>query len=477
MAEHTYEKTSTIPAPCRFVWDWHVRPGALPRLNPPWVEVEFDKAEGIHDGAETVLYPKIGPVKVKWVARHKDYIDGRQFHDSTIEGPMSKWEHTHKFDSIPQDPESEADTTSGSMRMTDHVEYTMPMGPLGSIAHGLFAERDIHRMFDYRHRLLADDIADHWADRENKKLTVALSGSTGLVGSSLSAYLTTGGHAVRPIARVKPGSTPEPNAITWDTSNHIVDAAAMEGCNAVVHLAGESIMGRWTDEKKRRVRDSRVHGTRAVCEAIAKMQTKPDVLVCASAIGYYGERGSEELTEDSTPGTGFMPEVCKAWEDACQPARDAGVRVVNLRIGIVLTPAGAALKQMLPLFKLALGGKLGSGEHYWSWISHEDLIAAIHHCIRNENLTGPVNATAPNPVTNAQFTDALGEVLHRPTLLPVPKFGPSLLFGQEMADALLFGSIRVLPAKLEAENFTFRHPTLRHALAELLGRQNPYSND
>lgn len=466
MADHTYKKQSVIPAPCRFVWDWHQRVGALPRLTPPWVDVVVEKAEGVRDGDEVVLYPKIGPVRVKWVAKHKDFIDGRQFHDSSIQGPMARWEHTHKFD-----PAEGDDVLNGSMTMTDHVEYALPMGPLGAIAHGLFAGRDIERMFDYRHRLLADDIADHLADRENAKLVVALSGSTGLVGSSLSAYLTSGGHSIRPIVRKVSGSSGE---IVWDTKQKTVDHAAMEGCNAVVHLAGESIMGRWADAKKQRVMASRVEGTHAVCEAIAKMRTKPEVLVCASAIGYYGERGDEELTEHSAPGTGFMPEVCQAWEDACQPARDAGVRVVNLRIGIVLTPAGAALEQMLPIFKLALGGRLGSGGHYWSWVSHEDLVAMIHHCIRNDRLEGPVNATAPTPVTNCEFTDALGDTLHRPAFLPVPKFGPSLLFGKEMADALLFGSIRVLPRKLEETAFTFRHPTLRHALAELLGRQNPY---
>ncbi|MEM1355750.1 MAG: TIGR01777 family oxidoreductase [Planctomycetota bacterium] len=465
MAEHTYDKSSVIDAPCRFVWDWHLRPGALARLNPPWVEVEFHKAEGVHDGARVELYPKIGPCKVKWVAEHKDYVEGRQFHDSTVQGPMSKWEHTHKFD-----PAQGEDETTAPMRMTDHVVYTMPMGPLGSVAHGLFAERDIRRMFDYRHRLLADDITDHWADRDKSKLTVAVSGSTGLVGQSLTDFLTTGGHCVRPIRR----SGARQGAIGWDTTNHLVDREAMEGCNAVVHLAGESSMGRWTDAKKRRVHDSRVDGTRAVSEAIAKMQHKPDVLVCASAIGFYGERGDEELTEQSAAGDGFMPEVCKAWEGACQPARDAGVRVVNLRIGVVLTPAGGALKQMLPLFKLALGGRLGAGGQYWSWISHEDLVGSILHCIRNDQLAGPVNATAPDPVTNADFTDALGDVLHRPTLLPVPRFGPALIYGQEMVDALLFGSIRVLPTELNRTSFTFRHPTLRHALAELLGRQNPF---
>jgi uncharacterized protein (TIGR01777 family) len=239
--------------------------------------------------------------------------------------------------------------------------------------------------------------------------------------------------------------------------------------DAVVHLAGESIAeGRWNEAKKSRIRDSRVLGTRALCEAMASMAEKPKVIVCASAIGYYGDRGDVVLTESASPGEGFLPEVCREWEDAAEPARAANIRVVNLRIGVVLAKDGGALSKMLLPFRLGLGGRIGDGAQYMSWVSLVDLVSIARFAIEEEGVFGPVNAVAPGAVTNLEFTKTLGAALRRPTLFPLPAFVARLALG-EMADDLLLASIRVEPALLKAHGFHFEHPELDGALSDLLG--------
>lgn len=241
-----------------------------------------------------------------------------------------------------------------------------------------------------------------------------------------------------------------------------------EGPDAVVHLAGENIArARWSERQKALIRDSRVKGTRLLCDLLARYSPPPKALVCASAVGYYGDRADEILKEESAPGSGFLADVCREWEAATQPAVERGIRVVNLRIGIVLSPMGGALAKMLTPFKLGVGGTIGSGRQYMSWIALDDVVGAIHFALTNESLHGPVNAVAPNPVTNREFTHTLGRVLSRPTLFPMPAFAARLVLG-EMADALLLASARVEPAQLLASGFTFRHPDLEAALRALL---------
>jgi hypothetical protein len=247
-----------------------------------------------------------------------------------------------------------------------------------------------------------------------------------------------------------------------------IDTSGLQGVEAVVHLAGENIAERWTAAKKANIRDSRANGTRVLCEALTGLTPLPKVLVSASAIGYYGDRGAEVLTEDSASGSGFLAEVCRAWEVATEPAHQRGIRVVRLRFGVVLSAAGGALAKMLPPFRLGLGGTLGSGRQYMSWIALDDAVGAIHHAVVTEPLQGPTNAVAPQPVTNQAFTKALGSVLRRPTLLPLPAFAARLIFG-EMADELLLASTRVQPAKLQASGYSFRYPELEGALRHVLG--------
>jgi uncharacterized protein (TIGR01777 family) len=297
-------------------------------------------------------------------------------------------------------------------------------------------------------------------------MQVLVTGSHGLVGSQLVALLTSQGHQVVRLVRKQS----QPGEISWNPERGELDKAQLEGFDAVVHLAGDNIAsGRWTAEKKARIRESRVGGTTLLCHTLASLKKPPAVLVSASAIGYYGDRGEEVLTEESSAGKGFLAEVCQDWETSTKPAQDKGIRTVMLRIGVVLSTAGGALKMMLPPFKMGVGGNLGSGKQYMSWIALEDLVGIIQHVLVTADLNGPLNAVAPNPVTNSRFTEDLGKALHRPTIFPVPQFAAHLLLG-EMADELLYASCRVLPKKLFASNYAFAYPELDAYLQRLFSK-------
>lgn len=298
-------------------------------------------------------------------------------------------------------------------------------------------------------------------------MRIAITGATGLIGSALTPHLESLGHEVIRVVRSSPSGTD----IEWSPAEGRIGPNALDGIDAVVHLAGAGIGDkRWTDEYKRELLESRTKGTALISEAVASADNGPTVLLSGSAIGIYGARGDEELNEQSAPGDGFLADICVQWEQSTAAAETAGVRVVHLRTGIVLSAEGGALKKQLPLFKFGLGGKMGSGDQWQSWISIDDEVAAIAHLLTAET-SGAVNLTAPEPVTNAEFTDTLGDVLNRPTILPIPKFGPKLLLGGELADNLLFSGQRVLPAVLETDDgFTFQHPDLATALHALLGK-------
>ena len=298
-------------------------------------------------------------------------------------------------------------------------------------------------------------------------MKVLITGSSGLVGTALRAFLGRGGHQVRRLLR---GASASDDATSWNPADGTFAADAFDGVDAVVHLAGESIAGgRWTAARKTRIRESRVTGTRQLCEALSRLDTPPKTLVAASAIGFYGDRGNELLDESAGPGSGFLPEVCQAWEAAVERARERGIRVVHLRIGIVLSPLGGALAQMLLPFKLGVGGVLDGGDQYMSWIALDDLLGIVLHALTDDSVSGPVNAVAPQAVTNREFTKTLGAVLNRPTILPAPAFALRIALG-EMADALLLASTRVDPAVLRRTDFEFAYPHLENALRQVLDR-------
>jgi uncharacterized protein len=296
-------------------------------------------------------------------------------------------------------------------------------------------------------------------------MKILISGSTGLVGSALVPTLQSGGHeAIRLVRSSSSGRQLRNGSVTWDPKSGQLSAADLAGIDAAVHLAGENIAAnRWTPEQKARIRESRVAGTQLLAETLAKMNTPPKTMVCASAIGFYGDRSDQRLDEDSPPGSGFLADTCREWEAAAKPAADRGIRVVHLRTGLVLASQGGALAKMLTPFRLGIAGIIGNGQQYMSWISLDDLVAVISFALSNETLRGPVNAVAPNSVTNHEFTKTLGRVLRRPTIFPMPAFAARLAFG-EMADGLLLASARVEPKRLIDAGFRFRFPELEAAL-------------
>ncbi len=456
LPSQSYMHTSRIDAPAERVYQWHTEPGALERLTPPWERVVVvDPGSGMREGSRVVLRVGQAPFAARWIAEYGEIVPGRSFTDTQIEGPFAHWVHRHSMEPTGEEASS----------LTDRVEYALPHHPLTDPIVGRGVRRRLERLFTYRHSIIRDDLVAHERFRDRRPMHVVVSGASGLIGSALLPFLTTGGHRVTRLVRRTPGQ----DEIYWNPTSGRLDPRSLVGADAVVHLAGENIAGhRWTPDHKRRVLESRQSGTRLIAEALAKLAGPSPVLLAASAIGYYGNRGDDPLSEDSAVGSGFLADVAQAWETATRPAEDAGVRVVRLRIGVVLTPAGGALRRMLPLFRLGLGGRVGSGAQWMSWISIDDVVGAIHHALFTESLRGAVNGTAPNAVRNTTFTNSLGDAVNRPTIALVPASALRLAFG-EMADELLLAGARVVPEKLLASGYRFRHPDLASALAHVLG--------
>jgi uncharacterized protein (TIGR01777 family) len=452
-----YERRCELPAGTARAFAWHALPGALERLLPPWQNVTvIGRTGGIEDGDRVVLRLGIGPFGLRYIAEHQNYDEDVSFEDIQVKGPFAAWTHTHRF---------EPSSRNRSV-LIDHIEYALPAGRIGQRLGYRFAEHELDRMFDFRHRRTQCDLAAHERYEDRGMQRVLVSGAAGLVGSELTAFLTTGGHEVYALTRHPKSS----NQIGWSPTDGTIEADKLAGLDAVVHLAGESIVGRWTNAKKQRIRDSRIQGTRLLAETLARLRETPKCFVCASATGFYGDRADEVLTEESPPGSGFLAELCQEWEHACQPARDAGIRVVNVRIGLVLTPKGGLLGTLLPLFKTGLAGRVGDGKQWMSWIAIDDLVDVLHAGIMDESFSGALNATAPQPVTNAEFTKTLGRVLGRPTLLPVPKLAVKAALG-EAGDELALASARVLPSRLQQKGHVFRFEELEPALRFLLGKE------
>jgi hypothetical protein len=320
-----------------------------------------------------------------------------------------------------------------------------------------------------RHEVLAHDLAVQPTIRGGR-MNILVTGASGLVGSALVPFLTAGGHTVVKLTR-QPSSGGGTSAV-WNPPAGPIDLSRAGTIDAVVHLAGETVAQRWTPAAKERIRDSRVAGTRLLAEALARRPRPPETLVCASATGFYGDRGDEWLDEASAPGRGFLAEVVRDWEAAAAPAVASGIRVVHLRLGLVLAGNGGALAKMLPAFRLGVGGRIGDGRACWSWIAVEDVLGAVDYSLATVSLHGPVNSVSPNPVTNREFTRTLGRVLRRPTLVPVPRFAVELLFGEMGREALL-ASFRVRPVRLLESGFTFGFPELEPALRHVLGGARP----
>ncbi|MCP3138764.1 TIGR01777 family oxidoreductase [Pyxidicoccus xibeiensis] len=457
---HVFDARSRMPVSATELFTWHTREGAFERLSPPWehVEVLERTGDGIRQGARATVRLKVGPISQRWVAEHTAYVEGSLFQDAQVSGPFSKWVHTHRMWPEP---------ASDSSILEDEIEYVLPVGPLGSAFGNGFTRKKLSRMFAYRHRVTREDLRRHAAFAGQGPLTVAVTGASGLVGSSLTPFLTTGGHRVKRLVRGKADAAR--GEVAWSPDKGHVDTAALEGVDAVVHLAGANVAGqRWTPAYKDSILKSRTDGTRTLCEALARMERKPKVLVCAVGSGFYGDRGDEPLTEESPPGTGFLADVCRAWEASTAPAEAAGIRVVHLRIGPVLDAREGALAKMLPAFKAGGGGPVGSGRQWFSWVSLEDVLGLIHFSLFTEAARGPINTVAPGTVRQVDFARTLGKVLRRPSFFPVPAPVIRTLFGEMGQETVLVGA-RVHPTGAERLGYSFLLPDLEDALRFTLG--------
>lgn len=460
MNDETFSLTTRIGRPATEVFSWHERPGALARLCPPWEQVELVASTGgVRDGARVTVRNRIGPCWAQWCVEHRDYIAGRQFRDVQLSGPFAKWEHLHRVE--PDGPDA--------CRLTDEITYRLPAGAAGRALGGGFARSALARLFRWRHATTKADteLAARYPNSRSKRVLIA--GASGLVGRSLGPFLQTQGHTVLRLVRRAPVNQSE---IRWNPARGELDPAGLEGVDAIVNLSGENVgAGRWTARRSESILRSRVDATRTLVVALQKLSRRPEVFVSASAVGFYGERGDEELSEADGIGHGFLPEVCLAWETHAEGAARCGVRTAVLRFGVVLTPAGGALAKLLPLFRFGLGGRVGTGRQWMSWIGIDDAVGAIYHAIMESRCVGPMNAVSPEPATNAGFTMALAGVLHRPAVFPVPATLLRLVLGR-MADETLLASTRAVPARLQAAGYVFRHPELEPALRHVLGRES-----
>lgn len=432
-----------LPDPVDVVFDWHRRPGGLARLLPPWQPVRIiHEAANLRDGTAVLGLP----AGRRWVAQHlpSGYVEGRTFVDELASRPFVlpvRWRHRHDFRPHAQ-----------GCALTDQVESMLPDAPL-------------RHMFAYRHRQLADDLTAHRRFAELPRLTVAITGSSGLVGNALAAFLTTGGHRVIHLVRRSPSG---PDERRWDPAHP--DVASLEGADAVVHLAGAPIAGRFTEQHQRQVRSSRIEPTQLLAQAAAAASVP--VFVSASAIGFYGpDRGDEVLTEESGPGEGFLADVVRDWEAAARVgAGSASMRAVQVRTGIVQSPRGGALRLQWPLFAAGLGGPLAGGDQWISWIGIDDLLDVYLKALLDEQVSGPINAVTPHAVRQREYAATLGRVLGRPAVVPTPRIGPRLLLGDLGEREVAAASQRVDPAVLLGDGHAFRYPELEPALRHLFGR-------
>ncbi|VVS93609.1 TIGR01777 family oxidoreductase [Desulfoluna spongiiphila] len=440
----------------REAFDWHGGEGVVQRLTPPWVAFDnLRRQGGLEKGATTSLTLKAGPLPVRWHSVHTACDPGRGFTDTMVRGPFAFFEHTHRFDE-----------DQGGCLLTDSIRYSLPFAAASHPVAGALVDKELARMFRYRHAITARDMASRLAATGEPSLTFAVSGAAGIIGSALVPWLKSQGHQVMPLVR---GRAAGPCEIAWDPVGGTLEEEKLKGCDVLIHLAGENIgNGRWTAEKRERIIRSRVDGTSLLARAVSRLEGGPRLFLSASAVGFYGNRGDDTVTESAPCGGSYVSEVCRLWEEAAEAnwTHPSG-RLVTLRIGVVLTPAGGALARLRPVFKAGLGGTFGSGEQYMSWVSMEDVLGAVDHILRTPTIEGPVNLTAPHPVTNRAFARILASSLNRCAFTTLPSAAITCAFG-EMGREVLLEGVKALPGVLEQSGYGFVHPTLADALSEVL---------
>lgn len=457
MTKKEFVRKTTIHAPVSALFAWHAKDGAINRLTPPWAPLSLvsRKGRGIDKGVEITFKIQIFGIPMTWQARHIDYKENKMFRDCQVKGPFADWEHSHLFH------EKSADLTV----MEDRIRFRLPFGLFSLPFYG-YAQKQLERIFFYRHQVLRYDMENRVGQRQPQRILI--SGGSGAIGKVLISFLKTCGHEVIRLVR-NPNDRSE-DARFWDPYKNILDMDAVGPVDTVINLNGEDISkGRWTQRQRANIIDSRVIPTRVLVEKMRQMSRPPSTFLSASAIGFYGDGGSNLLTEESGAKDCFISRVCRMWEDASLGARQAGVRTVQLRIGVVLTPAGGALERMYLPFLMGLGTQLAHGGQHMSWIGIEDVLGSILHILENKGISGPVNLTAPEPVTNGEFTRTLAQVLGRPAPFVMPEALMLALWG-DMAKETLLASARVMPEKLIESGYRFVHPRLEMALGHVLGR-------
>jgi uncharacterized protein len=447
-----------LPVAPRVAFHWHTLRGAFERLSPPWQKVRLLVApDALADGTQAVLELRALGVRRQWVAEHREVRPGQGFTDVQLIGPFAAWTHHHRFLGR-EDPDTSI--------LEDEVRYELPGGFPGRALGGDFARRALAQVFAYRHAVTAADATRFWREDFPRVGTILVTGHTGLVGSALCALLRSLGYTVRGLTR----SPRTSDDFAWDPAGGTLDEAALEGVDAVVHLAGAGVADhRWTPSYRKAILESRRESTRILTEAMARQGRPPRVLVSASGANWYPLDG-EAYDESGPRGEGFLSEVCEVWESAADPARAVGVRVVHPRIAAVLTPAGGALAKMLPAFRAGLGGPLGGGRQRFSWIGLHDLLDIIVRAIEDERMEGPVNAVAPEVPAQREFAAVLGRVLGRPAVLPGPAFAIRAAFGRDLADETVLADLHVVPGRLRELGYVWRHAGLEGALRYYLGR-------
>ncbi len=453
----TCKFTTKLPYNISTVFDWHKQDGIFERLTPAFVNVKVNTMGKFYEANSCVQLTVIKHgIPMQFKLRHSDFVEGVGFKDSQITGPFSFYQHSHQFSSI--------DDNLGTV-INDTINFDLPLKHVSNAFGGFYIKSDFTKLFAYRSQIMHQDLKYFTKYKENPKMKIALTGASGLIGKSLKTFLSSQSHQVIPMVRHK-----NTEGIYWNPELGELDFSQLEGFDAIIHLAGENIANSpWTKSQKTKLINSRTVSTKLITDAIAQLQNKPKIFMCASAIGYYGDRGSESLDEHSLSGSGFLADLCKAWESSTGVLNTSGIRTVNLRIGLVLSPAGGVLAKILPIFNLGGGGNLGNGKQYMSWIAIDDILGSVLHILNTDTINGAVNLVSPNPVTNSEFTKILGKVISRPTIFPVPEIALKLLLGQ-MAQELLLASSKVYPKILENTGYEFAYPDLELAFRHLLGK-------
>jgi len=460
----TYEHIADFDMPVQRVWQWYDSPGAFRRIMPEWEGITPLQAGALKNGETTKFKVRIGPIKKKWVAQHHSVVQGEVFHDRMVKGPFGTWEHEHRFTPV------DANTS----QIHDIVQWKLPLHMLTWWTAPFTVKGRMDQMFAYRANRVNSDLTriDEFEHLARQKVLV--SGSTGLIGMQLCAFLAAAGHEVtrliRPTTRIPPDASND-SVVVWDDLKGEVIEGDLNGFDTVIHMAGAGIGDkRWNKKRKEIIEKSRTVPTNNLTTLLGQLDRPPKTFICSSAIGLYGNSQEKMLDENSEAGDDFLAKTVLNWEAAAQPAVDAGIRTIWIRTGIVVTSMGGALKKLLLPAKLGAGGPVGGGKQYYSWISLDDQIYAIQHLMMTKECQGPYNLTAPNPVTQKQFAKSIGRVLRRPAFMPLPGFVLKILLGQ-MAQSLVLNGQRVLPNRLVASGYDFQDDNLELCLRRCLGKQ------